>query len=115
MPESKGWCCRADFAEWCNSPQNYLDAITAPGEKLAITNPRADATYEINPALPPHQQMIEFSSSLTGGVEWFVNGQKIAPQPDGRALWQLQPGKWEVTAVAATQTASADFAVESDP
>jgi membrane carboxypeptidase/penicillin-binding protein PbpC len=103
-----------EFAGWCRSSQNYLDAITAPDGSLAITNPKADTKFEISDALPPAQQMIELSASLERGVEWFVNGTKIPPQADGRVMWQLQPGEWKVTAIVAGQTASASFIVERD-
>lgn len=101
-----------EFASWCRGPDNDLDAITAPDAALEITNPKPDAKFEISPALPPAQQMIELAASTGAGVEWFVNGNKIAPQSDGRVLWQLQPGEWRVTAVAAGQRASASFVVE---
>jgi penicillin-binding protein 1C len=103
-----------EFAAWCASPQNYLGATTAPDAALAITNPKPDAKFEITPSLPPTQQMIEFAASAGAGVNWFVNGKKIAAQADGRVLWQLQPGEWRVTAVAAGQSASASFIVARD-
>ena len=103
----------AEFAAWCRGPWNYLDAITAPDGTLAITSPRQNATFEISGALPPAQQMIEFAASTEQEVGWFVNGKKIEPQADGRIMWRLQPGEWQVTAIAGGQQAGATFTVET--
>jgi penicillin-binding protein 1C len=103
-----------EFAEWCRSPQNYLDAITAPDEKLVITNPKAEVKYEISPALPEAQQMIELAATKSEGVEWFVNGRKIVPQLDGRVLWQLQPGEWTLEASDGGTRVASRFSVEKE-
>lgn len=102
----------SEFAGWCHGPWNYLDAITAPDGTLAITSPRQNASFEISSALPASQQMIEFAASLEAGVEWFVNGEKIAPQADGRVMWRLQPGQWQVTAIAGAQHIATSFTVD---
>ena len=101
-----------EFAAWCRSPHNYLDAIAVSQATPAITSPKPGAKFEISTALPPSQQMLELAASVERGVEWFVNGKKVSPQTDGRFLWQLQPGEWQVTAVAAGQSTSSSFIVE---
>jgi len=102
-----------EFAAWCQGPWNYLDAVPAPDTALAITTPRQNATYEISDVLPATQQMIEFAASAEQGVRWFVNGRQIEPQADGRVMWRLQPGQWQVTAIAGAQQAGASFMVET--
>ena len=65
-----------------------------------ITNPIANARYEIDPVLPRSQQMIELTATLGDGVQWFVNDMPQLPRHDGRFFWQLAPGQWKLHAVS---------------
>jgi hypothetical protein len=77
-----------------------------------ITNPVANARYEIDLALPRAQQMIELTATLGGDVQWFVNDAPQLPQRDGRFFWQLAPGEWKLRAVAHTGIAEENIFVE---
>jgi len=44
--------------------------------------------------------------------QWFVNGARIAPQPDGRFFWQLVAGEWNVHAVSRGEFAEEKITVE---
>jgi penicillin-binding protein 1C len=76
-----------EYAGWCASANNTRGAHVRPDPR--ITNPIANARYEIDPVLPRSQQMIELTATLGDGVQWFVNGAWIAPQPDGRFFWEV--------------------------
>jgi membrane carboxypeptidase/penicillin-binding protein PbpC len=73
---------------------------------------RHHAHYEIDPVLPPSQQMVEFTAAVASDVEWFVNNERILPQHDGRFFWQLAPGKWNIRAVTRIGTAEETVTVE---
>src|SRR6267378_133940 len=68
----------AEYAGWCASSNNTHAAHVRP--KAGITNPIANARYEIDPVLPRSQQMIELTATLGDRVQWFVNGTRIVPQ-----------------------------------
>jgi penicillin-binding protein 1C len=72
----------SEYAGWCASANNTRGAHVRPDSR--ITNPIANARYEIDPVLPRSQQMIELTVTLGDGVQWFVNGARIVPQRDGR-------------------------------
>jgi penicillin-binding protein 1C len=87
-----------EYGRWCASRDNNVGATIRASAR--ITNPPLNARYEIDPVLPPSQQMIELTSSLAGNVEWFVNDARVAPQNDGRVFWQLAPGEWKIRAAS---------------
>jgi hypothetical protein len=72
----------------------------------------ANSRYEIDPALPRSQQMIELTATLGGDVQWFVNEQLQTAQSDGRVFWQLQPGEWKLRAVSGRTAAEETVTVE---
>ncbi len=106
----------AEYAAWCRSAYNWLDAVAASGANLTITNPRPDAIYTVDATLPRSQQMVEFVSNADPGVhvDWFVNGRKLEPGPGGREFWPLASGRWDLKAVSESREAVSAFNVE-DP
>jgi penicillin-binding protein 1C len=86
-----------EYASWCASSNNTRGAQVRADAR--ITNPMANAHYQIDSALSPVQQMIELTSTLGGKVQWFVDGTAIPPANDGRYFWQLAPGEWRLRAV----------------
>jgi penicillin-binding protein 1C len=100
----------AEYAGWCASSNNTRGAHVRP--KPRITNPVANARYEIDPVLPRSQQMIELTATLGDRVQWFVNGTRVASQSDGRFFWQLAPGEWNVRAISRIGTAEEVITVE---
>jgi penicillin-binding protein 1C len=100
----------AEYAGWCASSNNTRGAHVRPEPR--ITNPIANARYEIDPVLPRSQQMIELTATLGDGVQWFVNGARIAPQPDGRFFWQVMPGQWQLRAVGPSGSAEETVFIE---
>jgi penicillin-binding protein 1C len=100
----------AEYAGWCASGNNTRGAHARP--KAGITNPIANARYEIDPVLPRSQQMIELTATLGDRVQWFVNGSQIAPQSDGRFFWQVAPGQWNIRAVSPGGSAEETIFIE---
>ena len=99
-----------EYARWCASRDNNISAHVQA--EARITNPPANARYEIDPVLPSSQQMIELTAALAGDVEWFVNGASVKPQPNGRVFWQLTPGQWKLRAVSRVGAAEETILVE---
>lgn len=99
-----------EYASWCAGPWNMRGARIRPA--ALITNPPANARYEIDEALPHAQQMIELTSTLGADVVWRVNGQPQAPQKDGRFFWSLAPGEWKLCATSREGTAEETIFVE---
>jgi hypothetical protein len=46
-------------------------------------------------------------------VEWFVNGERVTPERDGRFFWQLAAGEWNVRAVSRGKLAEQKITVET--
>jgi penicillin-binding protein 1C len=99
-----------EYADWCASSNNTGGASVR--SEARIISPIANSRYTLDPALPRSQQMIELKAALVGEVEWFVNGVRLAAQPDGRFLWRLAPGQWNVRAVSRFGIADETFSVE---
>jgi penicillin-binding protein 1C len=100
----------AEYAGWCASSNNTRGAHVRPESR--ITNPIANARYEIDPVLPRSQQMLELTATFGDGVQWFVNGAQIAPQSDGRFFWQVMPGQWNLRAVGPSGSAEETIFIE---
>jgi penicillin-binding protein 1C len=98
------------YSRWCASRDNSIGAHVR--SDFRVTSPPPNAHYEIDPVLPPSQQMVELSAAVAGDVEWFVNNQRIFPQHDGRFFWELAPGEWRVRAVSRMGTAEETISVE---
>jgi penicillin-binding protein 1C len=98
------------YARWCASRDNTIGAHVR--SDFRITNPTANAHYQIDPVLPPSQQMVELTAACANGVEWFVNGKRVSPESDGRVFWQLAAGEWNVRAVSAGKLADAKIVVD---
>jgi len=98
------------YSRWCASRDNTIGAHVR--SDFRITSPPPKAHYEIDPVLPPSQQMIELTAAAASDVEWFVNGMQISPQRDGRFFWQLAPGEWNVRASSDFGTAQETITVE---
>jgi penicillin-binding protein 1C len=98
------------YARWCASRDNTIGAHVR--SDFRITSPPPNARYQIDPVLPPSQQMVELTAACATDVEWFVNGERVAPERDGRFFWQLAAGEWNVHAVSAGKLADAKIIVE---
>ncbi|HET6888005.1 MAG TPA: penicillin-binding protein 1C [Candidatus Udaeobacter sp.] len=86
------------YGRWCASRDNTIGAHVR--SDFRITSPSPNAHYEIDPVLPPSQQMVELTAAEASDVEWFVNHERIFPQQDSRFFWQLAPGEWKLRAVS---------------
>ncbi|MBV9657281.1 MAG: transglycosylase domain-containing protein [Verrucomicrobia bacterium] len=106
-----------EYAAWCRSPQNDLNAVTdpEPEQPLKILSPADGAAFVLNDELPPGQQMIELTSTAPDPVrvQWTINGRPLdefiplaamttntsSPRADGhRRFWPLARGEWEIEA-----------------
>ena len=99
-----------EYSRWCASRDNTIGAHVR--SDVRITSPPANARYQLDPVLPPSQQMVELTAAFAGDVEWFVNGAKVSPQRDGRFFWQLVAGEWNVHAVSRGEFAEEKITVE---
>ncbi len=98
-----------EYASWCSSRENAFGAMTVPDSR--IINPRPGASYQIDPVLPPKQQMIELLATIGSDVRWSIGGTPIPPQPDGHFFWQLAPGQWSLKATSRNATIEQQFTV----
>ena len=98
------------YSRWCVSRDNTIGAHVR--SDFRITNPPANAHYEIDPVLPSSQQMVELTAAVAGDVKWFVNNEPIFPQKDSRFFWQLAPGQWKLRAVSRFGSAEETVTVE---
>ena len=98
------------YARWCASRDNTIGAHVR--SDFRITSPPPNAHYEIDPVLPPSQQMVELTAVSAIEVEWFVNNERIFPQRDSRFFWQLAPGQWKLRAVSRFGSAEETVTVE---
>jgi penicillin-binding protein 1C len=99
------------YARWCTSGDNTIGAHVRTD--FRITSPPPNARYQIDPVLPASQQMVELTAACGRDVEWFVNGEPVAPERDGRFFWQLTAGEWDVRAVSGGKLADAKFTVQA--
>ena len=99
-----------EYAGWCASGNNTSGAQVRTEPR--ITNPVANARYQIDPVLPRAQQMIELTATLGPDVKWFVNDAPLSAQPHGRYFWPLTPGQWKLRAASASGTAEETIFVE---
>ena len=98
------------YARWCASGDNTIGAHAR--SDFRITSPPPNARYQIDPVLPPSQQMVELTAASGSDVEWFVNGARVAPERDGRFFWQLTAGEWHVRAVSRNKLIEQKITVE---
>ncbi|MGA3170880.1 MAG: penicillin-binding protein 1C [Chthoniobacteraceae bacterium] len=99
-----------EYAAWCATADNTIGARVRPEPR--ILSPYPGAHYVIDAVLPRDQQMVELTSTLPGGVRWFVNGREVEPQRDGRVFWKLEEGSFLIRAVSAMADLSEGIAVE---
>ena len=99
-----------EYATWCATSNNTRGAQVRAGAR--ITNPAANAHYEIDSALPESQQMIELTATLGGDIRWFVNDAPIPTTNDGRCFWRLAPGQWNLRAISHVGTAEETITVD---
>ncbi len=99
-----------EYAVWCRSADNVQGAQVRPEPR--ITNPVANAHYEIDPALSRSQQAIELTATLGNNVKWFVNGDELLAHRDGRFFLPLTPGAWTLRAVSASGSAEETITVD---
>jgi len=98
------------YARWCASRDNTMGAHVR--SDFRIMSPPPNAHYQIDPVLPASQQMVELTAAAGSDLEWFVNGQQITPEQDGRVFWQLAAGEWNVRAISRDKFADAKIVVE---
>ncbi|MFN2542205.1 MAG: penicillin-binding protein 1C [Chthoniobacterales bacterium] len=98
-----------EYADWCASSNNTRGACVRA--EARITSPLANSHYTLDPTLPRSQQMIELKGAFAGDLEWFVNGQRLSAQRDGRFFWPLTPGQWTLRAVSRLGVAEETFTV----
>jgi penicillin-binding protein 1C len=98
------------YARWCSSGDNTIGAHLR--SDFRIISPPPNARYQIDPVLPASQQMVELTAACGRDVEWFVNGQQVTPERDGRVFWQLAAGEWNMRAVSRGKFAEARIIVE---
>jgi penicillin-binding protein 1C len=98
------------YARWCASRDNTIGAHVR--SDFRITSPPPNAVYQIDPVLPSSQQMVELTAAAGSDVEWFVNGERVMPERDGRFFWQLAAGEWTVRALSGGKLADAKIMVE---
>jgi penicillin-binding protein 1C len=98
------------YARWCVSHDNTMGAHVR--SDFRITSPPPNARYQIDPVLPASQQMVEMTAACASEVEWFVNGERVTPDHDGRFFWRLASGEWNVRAVGRGQSAEENIVVE---
>jgi penicillin-binding protein 1C len=98
------------YTRWCASRDNTMGAHVR--SDFRIISPPPNAHYEIDSVLPASQQMVELTAAYGNNVEWFVNGTRVAPQPDGRFFWQLAAGDWTIRAVSAGKLLNAEISVD---
>jgi penicillin-binding protein 1C len=103
-----------EYAAWCRSVQNGINAIARSPDGLAITSPPDGASFSYDPNLPPAQQMIELSTNAPNpqAVRWTANGQPITPDRAGRTYWKLSRGEWDLRAEDGDAIATSHIAVE---
>jgi penicillin-binding protein len=98
------------YARWSASRDNTIGAHVR--SDFRITSPPPNAHYQIDPVLPASQQMVELTAACAKDIEWFVNGDRVVPQSDGRFFWPLAAGEWNVRAVSAGKLADAKIVVD---
>jgi len=104
-----------EYAVWCASSHNYLDAIVRQDTALRIVKPRPGSTFLIDPFLPSERQHLEFKAVGTQGrpLEWRLNGLKLAmTTADTPVSWLLAPGSHRVEVSDGTSVTAATFTVE---
>jgi penicillin-binding protein 1C len=99
------------YARWCASRDNMIGAHVR--SDFRITSPPPNAHYQIDAVLPPSQQMVELTAACASDVEWFVNGERVTAERDGRVFWQLAAGEWNVRAVSGGKLAEQKITVET--
>ena len=104
----------AEYSAWCQSSFNALGAIHPADQTLSIVQPQDHSTFEIDPAVPTTQQMLELrcTGSVGRSIHWFVNDAEIQPQQNGRVFWSLTKGDWRVSARTDGQQTEVSIRVE---
>ncbi len=87
-----------EYMKWAS--ENYIDKVRIkPADDLRIIYPVDGDIFQISAEIPDRSQQITFkANSKYPDVVWFINGRKIAGGKN--ALWQLQPGEFQVEACA---------------
>lgn len=101
-----------EYALWCRSAHNYLEAKVGDDLDLRVVNPLDGAIFLIDPDVPRDRQEISLLSvgGQRGTIRWEVNGRSVEPVESGY-FWQLESGKHEAKVVSGNQTAKVSFIV----
>jgi penicillin-binding protein 1C len=102
-----------EYAAWCHSPLNYLNADLDAGAPLRIVSPAPDATFLIDPHLPRPQQALRLISSANPSekLRWRVDGNLVEFSSNGY-FWPLVEGQHVVEVASSTGSAAGKFKVE---
>lgn len=98
------------YAAWCASSDNVIHAEVKRAPQITSPSPRAH--FQIENSLARAQQMIELTSTLGEGAQWFVNDTPQIPRADGRYFWPLTAGEWKIR--VRNQAATAETSVRVD-
>jgi penicillin-binding protein 1C len=102
-----------EYALWCHSSSNYLNADLDSGAPLRIVNPAPNATFLIDPHLPRPQQALRLVASANPAEKlgWTVDGKPVEYSNNGY-YWPLVEGRHVVEVASATGRVAAKFTVE---
>lgn len=103
-----------DYAIWCRSEFNHLQAKTSRDATLQISSPSPRSVYWMASYLPNDQQMLRLEATTTPNEEfqWFINGKPVEPE-NGFFFWPLKKGTHTARIVQGTKTATSPFIVRS--
>jgi len=102
-----------EYALWCHSPLNYLNAELDGEAPLRIVSPAPDATFLIDPHLPRPQQALRLIATADPSEKlgWTVDGRPVEYSNNGY-YWSLVEGRHVVEVFTATGSVAAKFNVE---
>jgi penicillin-binding protein 1C len=102
-----------EYALWCHSPLNYLNAELDAHAPLRIVSPAPDATFVIDPHLPRPQQALRLIASADPAEKlgWLVDGKPVAFSNDGY-FWPLVKGRHNVEVTSSNGRVATQFNVE---
>ena len=102
-----------EYAVWCRSGQNRLNAKLAEQTPLHIVSPAANARFLIDPHLARSQQALRLAAagSTAENLVWRVDGDIISAS-HGEAFWPRATGRHTASVSNSTGSASLDFTVD---
>lgn len=101
----------SEYAQWCQSPANFLGAIAEHPGPLRIQSPTPHGRYVFDDAIRQSQQAIALRATGMRALQWWVDGVTVASSESG-LLWQMVRGQHSVRVTDGTESAEASFTVE---